>query len=386
MAAAGHRHQLPGVGRAPCESCLRRTWLLAALGGHIDCHRDRVEDLLALDDEQLLAAVGGKRRETIAAARRQFDHQQALRALHRAGLQAICRCDDRYPPGLRRLGNPPAVLHVAGSLDAVAAVGNGDAVAIVGCRNASSYGIDVARSLGRSLAAAGLMVISGLALGIDCAAHEGALAGGGLTIAVMPGSAHRPYPVSAAHLYRRIALPRQQVGGGAQPGSPAGAAVSELPPGVGVRRWMFPARNRIIAALARMTVVVEGGASSGALLTARTARSLRLQVGAVPGRITAPQAAAPHLLLSAGAKLIRGPEDVLEALFGAGAAAFAPDSRPALDEELEALLALVAAGEDTLDALARAGMSAERTLEGLAELELAGYIHRGSGGRFAVLS
>ena len=202
---------------------------------------------------------------------------------------------------------PPAVLHVAGGLERLLELVAADPVAIVGSRRASPYGLDVARSLGRGLAFSGITIVSGMALGIDSAAHAGALDAGRPTVAVLPASADRPYPAGKRLLHRRIVA--------------TGAAVSELGPGPGVRRWMFPARNRIIAALAAMTVVVEAGERSGALLTAGLARRLDLPVGAVPGRVTTPQAAGPNALLAGGAGVVRGPQDVLDHLFGAGARA-----------------------------------------------------------------
>jgi DNA processing protein len=147
---------------------------------------------------------------------------------------------------------------------------------------------------------------------------------------------------------------------------------------------MFLARNRIIAALAAMTVVIEAGEHSGALVTARLAAELGRPVGAVPGRVTTPQAAGPNGLLSAGACLVRGPQDVLDHLFGAGVRDAASETRRSPPEELRPLLAAVAQGHDTLAALARAGVDPDAGLRGLAALELGGYVRRGAGGRFTV--
>ena len=216
-----------------------------------------------------------------------------------------------------------------------------------------------------------MTVVSGMALGIDSAAHEGALAGGQATVAVLAGPAERAYPASKRALYRRIRV--------------AGAVISALPPGVSLRRWMFPARNRIIAALSAMTVVVEAGHRSGALLTAAHARELARAVGAVPGRVTSPASAGPNSLLARDAAVVRDSQDVLDTLFGAGTRAAATDFRPELDREQAALLDQIAAGHAGAEALARAGVPADRGLAVLAELELAGYIRRAAGGRFVVL-
>jgi DNA processing protein len=267
------------------------------------------------------------------------------------------------------------VLHIAGGLPRLLALADSDLVAVVGSRRASPYGLEVARSLGQGLGRAGVSVVSGMAHGIDSAAHAGALEAGAPTVAVLPGAADRPYPAGKRALYGRIVA--------------GGAAVSELgpdpAPGLagGVRRWMFLARNRIIAALAALTVVVEAGEHSGALVTARLAGELGRRVGAVPGRVTAAQAAGPNGLLAAGAGVIRGPQDVLDHLFGAGVRRAAL-GRPPPPAELRTLLAAVAEGHDTLAALARAGVDLDAGLRGLAALELGGYVRRGAGGRFTV--
>ena len=183
---------------------------------------------------------------------------------------------------------------------------------------------------------------------------------------MLPGGADRPYPRSRRSLY--LAL----------------LAVSELPAGAEVRRWTFPARNRIIAALAAMTVVVEATERSGSLVTARLARVLGRPLGAVPGRVTSPAAAGPNGLLAEGAHVVRGAQDILDRLFGGAVRAIPPDGRARLAPELRELLAAIGDGDDTSAALARAGVSPERGLAALASLELAGYVRRETGGRFSV--
>lgn len=354
-----------------CESCLARPWLLGALSGHLDTMRAEIDDLLALGNAELIRAVGGRLGRELERQLEHLDAESLRWRAHDVGLELVCRCDDAYPERLTALAAPPAVLHVAGGLDRFLALAAADPVAIVGARKASPYGIEVARSLGRGLAAAGVTVVSGMALGIDCAAHSGALPPDGQTIAVLPGPADHPYPRSRQGLYRQL------VG--------AGAAVSELPPGIPVRRWMFPARNRLIAGLAAMTVVVEAGARSGALLTAAVARELERPLGAVPGRVTSPRSVGSNQLLAEGAHLVRNAQDVLDAVFGAGIRAAAADDRPRLDQEASALLRAIADGHDTAAALARAGVAPEQGLAALASLELSGYIRRGPGGRYAVM-
>jgi DNA processing protein len=147
---------------------------------------------------------------------------------------------------------------------------------------------------------------------------------------------------------------------------------------------MFLARNRIIAGLAAMTIVVEAGQDSGALLTVRCAEALERPVGAVPGRITSPQAAGPHSLIGRGAHLVDGPQPVLDLLFGVGERT-AADDRPELSDSLQVLLEVIRAGDDTPAALRRRGIRPEDSLAALALLELAGYVQRGPGGRFTVM-
>jgi DNA processing protein len=355
-----------------CRSCLARTWLLSRLAGHLEAARRRIAELLALPDDDLIAAVGGKHRDAIAGELSGLVPEELSATAAAAGVELICRCDPAYPPRLREATTPPAILHVAGDLDRFLELAAADPVAIVGSRRASEYGLEAARTLGRGLGSAGLTVVSGMALGVDCAAHAGALDADGLTIAVLPGGAERPYPPGKQSLYRRIRA--------------SGAVVSELPAGTAPWRWSFPARNRIIAALSATTVVVEAGERSGALLTAGFARDLARPVGAVPGRISSPLATAPNGLLAEGAHAVRGAQDVLDVLFGSGARTAQETAHEEISPELEAILHVVGNGHDTVAALARAGFAPEQCLAALSALELAGYLRRAPGGRYVVVS
>jgi DNA processing protein len=350
-----------------CDRCLSRAWLIGRLSGHLENARGRIEELLSLGSDELIAAIGGSQKDAIGSELGRFDPGSARRRSLAAGLELICACDVDYPEQLLALEAPPAVLHVAGGLERFLACSRDDVVAIVGARKASPYGLEVARSLARELSVAGLVVVSGMAHGIDSAAHSGALAADRATIAVLPGGADRPYPRSKRSLYLRL------------------IAVSELPVGSEVRRWMFPARNRIIAALAAMTVVVEATGRSGSLVTARLARTLGRPLGAVPGRVTSPAAAGPNGLLAEDAHVVRDAQDILDLLFGGTVRARSPDLRAGLAPELRELLAAIGDGDDTAAALARAGVSPERGLAALASLELAGYVRRETGGRFSVV-
>ena len=354
-----------------CEDCQRRAWLVAALAGRLQRVGGPpvVRALLALDDAELLAALaGGERGAPIRAGHRAFDPADARERCRAAGLEAVCRCDAAYPAALRDLEAVPAVLH-ATSLPALAAATAEPAIAIVGARRASTYGLEVARALGRDLAAARAPVISGLALGVDGAAHRGALASAGSTVAVLAGGADVPYPASHARLYRQIAG--------------AGAVVSELPPGTRAFPWCFPARNRIIAALAALTVVVEAAPRSGALVTAAVARELGREVGAVPGQVTSDLASGTNALIADGAHLVSGAQAALDVAYGAGARRVPERPLPAdLDPALRRLLEAVAAGHDTVATAGRHVAGAGDAAVALTRLELLGLLRRTAGGRY----
>jgi DNA processing protein len=244
-------------------------------------------------------------------------------------------------------------------------------VAIVGTRRASADGAEVARGLGRGLGAAGVTVVSGMALGVDSAAHAGALDAGAPTIAVLAGGADVPYPASKRALYRRI------LG--------HGCAVSELPPGFEPFRWCFPARNRVIAALGQMTVVVEAAERSGSLITAEVAADLGRDLGAVPGPVTAWRAKGTNALLRDGATLIRDTRDVLDAVVGVDAPGPERAGLAPLEPRLASILHAVGDGRDTLAALAGTPDQAQHILAALTELELSGHLRRVAGGRYVVL-
>jgi DNA processing protein len=356
----------------PCAACLRRAWLVARLSGHIELAwvaRRPLPAVLALDDAALIAALGGGDRARVEREYERFDAGTARAVCAEHGLLALCRCDPRYPARLRDLDDPPAVLHVLGDAARFERCMARDRVAIVGARRGSPYGLEQARGLGRGLAAAGLTVVSGMALGIDAAAHLGALEVDGTTIAVLAGGPERPYPTSKHALHKRIAA--------------TGAVVSEMPPGTDVRRWCFPARNRLIAALSQATVVVEADTRSGSLITASLAADLGREVAAVPGLVTARLAAGTNALIADGAQLVRGAHDVLELLFGAQAPAL-PDTPPPADlpDDLRVLLDRVGGGVDTVAALTSGGLAVDAVLAGLAQLELRGRIARAAGGRY----
>lgn len=338
----------PAGSLAACDACLRRAWLLARLSGHLEPVRNRVGELLALDDDELIAAVAGRQEPAVRRDLGCFDASDAARTAIASGTPPVCRCATEYPAQLRDLGAPPAVLFVTGDVLRLRELAGTAMVAIVGSRRGSSYGLEIANGLARGLGRAGVPIVSGMALGIDCAAHDGALSVDAPTIAVLPGPASEPYPPGRRATHRAITR--------------CGVAVSEVPPGTPVRRWSFPARNRVIAALAAMTVIVEAGARSGALLTAAIGSELGRMIGAVPGRVGNPLADGPNDLLAAGARIIRGPQDVLDALYGVDAPRLVVDRRPPLTPRLRALADAIAAGGSLPGIFTSEGLSPERVL------------------------
>ena len=274
-------------------------------------------------------------------------------------LTVIRRRTALYPPLLAQLHDPPTQLFVRGDPEVLPR----SAVAVVGARSCSPYGAQVARDLARELASAGVVVVSGLARGIDGEAHRGALEAGGATVAVLGCGVDRDYPRSHAELAHRI---RQ-----------SGAIVSEYPPGVEPAPWRFPARNRIIAGLCNATVVVEARERSGALITADFALELGRDVFAVPGEITAALSAGTNDLLRQGAAPLLSAQDVL---FSLGL-----DKRPRsvtakVSAGAETLLELLADGAQAADDLARLGkLPTAEVATALVELELAGLVTAAEG-------
>jgi DNA processing protein len=328
--------------------------------------------LLELDDEALIDRVAsGRRADAAREFLSRFDPDRALESLVDADVTAVCRHATRYPDGLTQLTDPPAVLYCTGSAEYLAELTAEPAATVVGTRKPSPYGEQVARELGRGLAAAGITVISGLALGIDALAHEGALAGRGRPVAVLACGANLPYPARHRSLYRRV--------------REAGIVLSELPPGCRPFRWSFPARNRIMAALGAVTVVVEADDPSGSLITAMFALDLGRTVGAVPGQVTTRVAAGSNRLLREGAAPILSPKDVLDEMFGAGQGPARPSDSAkvrvlALEPRLRAVLDGVEAGEGVGEIAARTGMSAAAVRSALGELEVQGLIVSGGVG------
>ncbi|HUJ55078.1 MAG TPA: DNA-processing protein DprA [Gaiellaceae bacterium] len=291
---------------------------------------------------------------------RRFDESAYCERLAVAGHRFVARSAEEFPPLLTAIHDPPPGLFLRG--DADAELLSRPAVAVVGARACSGYGAAVARGLGRDLAAAGLVVVSGLARGVDAEAHRGALEAGGATVAVLGCGIDRDYPAAHAELARRVAA--------------AGLIVSEYAPGVEPAPWRFPARNRIIAGLCEAAVVVEARERSGALITADLALEEGREVFAVPGEITSSLSAGTNALLKLGAIVLTGAADVLVS-FGIEPE---PPASVSVSEAAASLLEIVRAAPAGADVLARrSGLDAGEVARALVELELAGLVTAGEG-------
>jgi DNA processing protein len=280
-----------------------------------------------------------------------FDEAAFRGELAEAGIRWVGRSEPGFPAALRSIFDPPPGLFLRGS--GVLELLDRPAVAIVGARACSAYGSHVARMFGRALAAAGLVVVSGMARGVDGEAHRGALDAGGVTVAVLGCGVDCDYPAAHAELARRICV--------------RGLVVSEYPPGVEPAPWRFPARNRIVAGLGQATVVVEARERSGALITADLALEEGREVFAVPGEITSALSAGANGLLRLGATVATSPADVLEPF---GLAPAEHDS-PALSPAAAEVLARIRDAPASADELARSlGLGAGAVGAALTELEL----------------
>jgi DNA processing protein len=352
-----------------CDRCLRRAFLVAHLApriaGLLDRPATRVAGLLALSDEDFVAAAAGESADSACAFLERLELDAERVALASAEVLAVCRHGREYPTLLQQLSDPPAVLFGLGRAGALQDVRDEPVVAVVGTRRASPYGSEVAYALGRGLGAAGVPVVSGLALGIDGTAHRGCLDGKGVAVAVLACGPDIVYPRRHRRLYERVRA--------------NGIVLSEFPPGTRPFRWSFPARNRIMAGLARLTVVVEAAEPSGSLITAEFARDIGRGVAAVPGRVTSNVACGTNGLLKDGAVPVTGTEDVLDELFGVGvrrAPAVPEERRLPSEPDLRAVLE-AADRFDSVDAIARdLGITAAATRSALGRLEAEGYLVR----------
>ena len=312
-----------------------------------------------------LAAVLGDSRQVAAARRRARDELGRLDQLNSTLLTPDCSA---FPATLRDIPDCPVLLYCRGALDWL----ERPAVAVIGSRAATDYGRRVATNLAADLAAAGVTVVSGAAYGIDAAAHRGALAGGGGTIAVLGCGVDVIYPRTHAELFADIAA--------------KGLVLSEYPLGTPPEAFRFPARNRIISGLAQAVVVVEATGKSGSLITARLALDQGREVFAVPGRVDSPKSAGAHRLIQQGALLVTNAADVLDALSWGGERASAglpAGPLPALTEPEHHLLSIMEVYPLDIDALAQASGLTVSELHGLLlQLELKGLIRQVPGQQY----
>lgn len=311
------------------------------------------------------------------------DEARLLGGLAKKKMALVLREDAQYPPLLRQIAHPPHLLYVYGETDLT----DRFPVAVVGTRRASAYGLTHTREIAAELAQTGVCVVSGLALGIDAAAHTGALDGGGRTVAVLGSALDKPYPQENEPLMRRIL-------------ESGGSVVSEYAPGTPPSRYSFLQRNRIIAGMCLGTLVTEGPRRSGALNTATRTLENGREVFALPGNVDSPGAQLPNMLISEGARLVTGAADILSALViepkdapKAAQAAVAPIEAPAekkphipggLDETQRAICAALLAGEADFDALcAASGLESDELGALLIEMEMDGLVTPLAGTRYA---
>jgi DNA processing protein len=328
-------------------------------------------------DKDLLGVEGVSRRHVSAIRSHKMPEgvEAELDLAHRKGYQIVTLTDAGYPRLLRQIPDPPPFLYVSGRLDDSPLI-----VAVVGSRNATAYGLHSTRSLSASLASLNVTIVSGMARGIDTAAHRGALAAGGTTIAVLGSGLERIYPAENQSLFDEI--------------TERGAVVSEFPLHTKPEAHNFPVRNRIISGMCLGTVVVEASRKSGSLITARLAAEQNREVFAVPGSIQSFKSSGTHTLIKQGAKLVEHARDVIEEL-----APMVPPERPAeddLNDTAKAEQVTLTADEDRvydalgpysvhIDDLARSlSMESGRLSGVLLQLEIKGLVEQLPGKWFTV--
>lgn len=289
--------------------------------------------------------------------------------LERKNVHLLFQDDEAYPGRLLAIDDPPYVLYYAGRISCLSM----PTVALVGTRRASAYGQEMAEMIARGLCEAGLCVVSGLARGIDAAAHQGALAVGGRTIGVLGSGINRPYPAEHTPMLKKIA-------GG------IGLVLSEYPLDAEPAAFHFPHRNRIISGLSSAVVFVEGRVKSGGMLTVGTALQQGREVFAVPGRVGTLGSEGPHTILREGARIVTCAQDVLEDLGLASQTAenAQEDFTPISPKQQQILSALGVEPLDITALTAKTGMDGNSLISELGVLEIMGVVRRESGNRFCL--
>ncbi len=358
-----------------CSECARRAWLLGRLGLTLDFRaRDlpRFWSLLELPDRELICAIGGRRRGELHG---EYDQWTPTQTDARDGT-TTCVHTSSYPQRLREATLAPRALSVRGDINRLGEVLAQKIVAITGTRRATDYGMETARELARGLAGCGVTIAGALDEGIAAAAHTGALEARGRTFTVMAGDVERCSPAWCGALFDRILRD--------------GCAIAELVDRSGSRplRWWQPGRARTLALLADLVIVVEAEERPWELACAHVAQERGTPVVAVPGRVSSPASAGSNALLLEGSRLVRGPQDALDALYGVGTREVPRLTSDSLDDsrEIEPRLAqvldLVGNGHNTPASLASRGGDQGEIAVALIELELAGLLVRGDGGRY----
>lgn len=342
-----------GLNLLPSLTPRRQDLLLRRYGGPIEAWEALRKGL----PEDLRSEIGDRALSELEKA----DPERELALAEQAGARVLTVDDPDYPPALREIPSSPPVLYVLGKIEPVDTC----AVAIVGTRRCTSYGRLVAQKLAAALAGQGVTVVSGLAPGIDTAAHQGALSSG-RTIAVLGSGLGKPYPAGSERLIADIAL--------------RGAVFSEFPWEMPGSQWTFPRRNRIIAGLARAVVVVEAPDRSGALITVDCALAQGKEILAVPGPITSEASRGSNLLIQDGAKLVLSAEDVLAEL---GMPSLPLPPPPELPPEVQPIYELLSQEPlDPSEIVARTGLSHAQVSHILLDLVLAGRVHELPGRKY----
>lgn len=358
---------------------MRRSWLLGELSAVLDYSSltdGRLLALLALADEELIAALGGRRRAELTRRHGEFGRQPPAGV---SGMAAVCRHDGRYPRGLLHPG-APHLLYVRGGLERLRTLTAQPVAAFLGCARPTDYGLELARELGRGLGASGLTVAAGSGGGIARAALAGAAEAEGPTVTVAGGGL--AVTAAGSRDARRELLERR------------GCLIAELPPDVRGRRWGANAAERTVASLADVAIVVEAEENPRTLAAARLALGLGKTLVACPGRVSSRASSGSHLLIREGATLVRGAADVFDLLYGVGSSAAAQrrdatgrrgnEALPPapLPAKLRAVLEQVGAGVDTPGKLTAGSADPGELLQALGELESIGLLRRGDGGRY----
>jgi DNA processing protein len=337
-------------------------------------HFGTAEAVLRASETELqrVQGIGPEVAAGIAAWEGTVDLEGELRRIREYGCQVWCQEDDEYPPLLREIYDPPIVLYVKGELRK----GDRNSIAVVGSRQTTAYGQEVARRFAYQLAYTGVTVVSGGARGIDTAAHQGAISAGGRTLAVLGTGINLVFPPENRELFGRIAE--------------NGAVITQFPFNRPADKQSFPIRNRIVAGMTMGTVVVEANLTSGAMITANFAVDYGRQVFAVPGRIDSPRSRGCHELIRKGAKLCEGLEDILpefEYLFPPAnrVDATGPGRSPglALSESEQSVMEAMSGGEWEVDGLVQAtSMPASAVSVALFSLEMKRLVRQLPGRRF----